>query len=324
MEKHEALTEIEEGYKRRVKLEYPTYNGKGFRYDMSSTEGCLVIPIFYGFEGLYPEYHVNQICWAFHSFLVNSNAVEKNIPMFFYIESLLWDDAVAQLKASGIPEARMIRWEAPRRLKKWKGQYFAQKLFTVLDPFFDTYGTVAMFEGDTYLGTAIQDRFDISNLFGKHKDPTNYATGGMREIYRGPRHSLYYGIKSREKSFKLWKSLVKKYLDLDIDEVHRSDGGFNAWVPRQLKSKFKNFVKKYAKYFGSEEDLNSLYVQWSGEPMEDVEEIWGVRVKRPGEGIIELCKAQDYLLFHLRMSRMQRDDDIEYFRRVIGQHKELK
>lgn len=331
MEKHESIADIQEAYKRRVKLDYPTYQGKGFSYDMSSTEGCLVIPIFYGFEGLYPAYHVNQICWAFHSFLVNSNAVEKNIPMFFYIEKLLWDDAVAQLKAAGIPEERMIQWEAPPRLKKYKGQYFAQKLFTILDPFFDTYGTVAMLEGDTYLATALLDRFDISNLFGKHKDPTNYATGLMKRrgesdehyLYRKPRITLYYGINDRDEAFALWKSLVKEHLGIETDHIQRTDGGFNAWVPRQLNPTFKSFVKKYAKYFGSEEDLNSLYMQWSGEAFEDVQEMWRLPIKRPGEGIVEVCQKFDYILFHLRMDRIQRDDDIEYFRRVIGQHKEL-
>ena len=62
MEKHEPIADIQEKYQRRVKLEYPTYNGKGFGYDMSSTEGCIVIPIFEGFEGIYPGYHINSTC----------------------------------------------------------------------------------------------------------------------------------------------------------------------------------------------------------------------------------------------------------------------
>ena len=266
------------------------------------------------------------MCWAFHSLLVNTNVIEKQIPLFFYIEEKLWEPAVAQLKKSGIPEERLIRWQAPPRMPQWKGQYFAQKLFTTLDPFFEPYGTVVMVEGDTFLATARLDKFDISNLFGKHSDPTNYATAMManeEHAHRKPRITLYYGIDDREKAFELWKSLVKKHLGIETEQVHRTDGGFNAWVPRHLNPKFKNFVKKYAKYFGSEEDVNSLYMQWSGEKFEDVQELWNIPIKRPGDGIMETCREHDYVFFHLRMNRIKRDDAIEYFKRVIGQHKEL-
>lgn len=314
----------EYGYKKRIKYKFPDYQGKGFRYDMSSTDGCIVIPIFYGFEGIYPEYHVNTICWAFHSILVNTNAIEKQVPLFFYIEKSLWEPAVLQLKKAGIPDDRLIQWQAPPRVPEWKGQYFAQKLFTILDPFFNAYNNVVMIEGDTFLSTATLKKFDISRLFDKLSDPTNYATAGMtKELERGPRYYLYYDLPDDDDAYYLWKSLVREHLGLETGKVHRSDGGFNAWVPKKLKPKFKEFIRKYAKYFGSEEDVNSLYVQYTGERMEDLNAIWDIRMTRPGPGINEICQQEDHIFFHVRLNRMTRDDDIEYFRRVIGQHKEL-
>lgn len=318
------MNEREYGYSKRVKHEFPEYQGQGFRYDMSSTEGCIVIPIFEGFEGVYPAYHINSTCWAFHSLLVNTNVIEKQIPLFFYIEQKFWEPAVAQLKRSGIPEERLIQWQAPPRLPEYKGQYFAQKLFTTLDPFFETYGTVVMVDGDTFLATARLDKFDISRLFGKLSDPTNYATAGMTEdLQRGPRFYIYYDLEDGEDAYELWKSLVREHLGLETDKVHRSDGGFNAWYPKTLKPTFKDFIRKYAKYFGSEEDVNSLYVQYTGERMENLNDIWDIRILRPGPGIDVICREESHIFFHLRIDRMKRDDDIEYFRRVIGQHKEL-
>lgn len=311
-----------EGYKKRIKYDFPNYEGKGFKYEMNSTEACIVIPIFYGFEGTYPAYHVNAACWGFHSYLVNTNVVEKGVPLFFYIERQLWEPAVLQLKKAGIPDNRLIQWSAPPRVKEWKGQYFAQKLFTVLDPFFDTYDMVMMPDGDLYLSTALTERFDISALFGRI-DPENYATYGMTEgLERSPRYSLYYDLPNAE-SFQLWQSLVKEHLGFETEQVHRSDGGLNAWCPRTLKADFKDFVRRYSKYFGSEEDVNSLYVQYTGHRLEDLRKVWDIKMVRTTPDLANYSRENSYFFIHSRPYRMPREDDVEYFRRLIGQHKEL-
>ena len=289
---------------------------------MSSTQGCLIIPFFEGLSGVYPEYHVGAGCWAFHSYLINSNVIEKQIPLFFYIERAVWELATTQLKAAGIPEDRMIQWQAPPR-EKWTGQFYAQKLYATLDPFFDAYGTVVMVESDIFLATATQEKFDISKLFNKHINPERYATAGMTEdLVRMPRHYLYYGLPDEE-SYALFQSLAKERLGIEVEQVHRSDGGFGAWSPAHLSDIFKEFVLNHARYFGSEEDVNSLYVQWSGERMDDLVDMWEVWLRRTGNNMAEVCDMYDYILFHIRSYRMPEENDRAYFRTVVGQNKTL-
>ena len=314
------------GYQKRVKYDFPKYQGNLFKYDMSSTDGCIVFPIFYGFEGIYPEYHVNLTCWAMHSFLVNTNIIEKKIPLFFYIERQLWEPTILQLKQSGIPDERFIQWTAPPRVPEWKGQFFAQKLYTILDPFFDNYDTIIMSDSDIFLSTATENQFDMSKLFGR-TDKRKYATYGMEKELRGgtgrtPRHALYYGLPD-EKSFELWKSLVFEHLGLKTEKVHRSDGGLNAWCPKELKNEFKTFIHKYAKYFGSEEDVNSLYVQYTGDRFEDLYEKWNIQMVRTTPELKNYTQEHDHFFIHTRPYRMPNTEDIEYFRKLIGQYKEV-
>ena len=310
------------GYQKRVKYDFPKYQGNLFKYNMSSTDGCIVIPIFYGFKGIYPEYHVNSICWAMHSFLANSNIIEKKIPLFFYIERQLWEPTILQLKQSGIPDERFIQWTAPPRVPEWKGQFFAQKLYTILDTFFDTYDTVIMSEGDIFLSTATTEQFDISKLLGR-TERKKYATYGMTEgLERSPRYGIYYGLPDEE-AFELWKSLVSEHLGLRTQKVHRSDGGLNAWCPKELKNEFKAFIRQYAPYFGSEEDVNSLYVQYTGDRLEDLSKRWDITMVRTTPELTDYAQKHNHFFIHTRPYRMPDTGDIEYFRKLIGQYKEI-
>lgn len=323
MENHQILTQNKNNYRKRNKIAFPEYDGKGFSYDMSATDGCIIIPLFYSFEGVFPDYHLNAISWAFHSWLVNSNVIEKQVPLFYYIEDRLWEQATEGLKALGIPEERCVHWTAPPRLPEYQGQYHGQKLFATVDPFFDAYDTVVMVEGDIYCATAIQEKFDVTHLFGKHTDPTKYAVLGMTDaLDRTARYNLYYTIETDD-IHAYWKALVKEHLDIETDKVHRSDGGFGAWVPQHLDPTFKNFVEDFAKYFGSEEDILSLFVQWSGERLNDLQDMWDIKMRRPGPSIEADMPAHKHVLFHLRPHRIPDEDHREYFRHTIGQHKEL-
>ena len=309
-------------YQRRVKYDFPDYQGKMFDYEYKTDfDGCIVYPLFYGCKDVYPAYHVNSACWAAHSFLVNSDVISKGVPIFFYIEEMLREKATEQLTHLGIPKTRMIYWKAPPRHPDYHGQFLAQKLYILADDRFLAFKNVIVPDTDLFLSTNGNDRYPIEKLWHR-KDRTKYATWGISEgLERGPRTYLYYGL-DHESSTELWKGIVKKHLRLETDMVHRSEGALNAFDLRHLDQDFIDFTQRYAKLFGSEEDTNSLYMQYREMRHEDLSDTWDIPMTRTVPDIKNY--PAEFFFIHTRPKRMPDPKDVEDYRHLIGQYKEVE
>ena len=74
-------------------------------------------------------------------------------------------------------------------------------------------------------------------------------------------------------------------------------------------------------YFGSEEDILSLYMQRSGECIENVGDAWDLRVANYLDDFNDYYENKDFFFSHLRPSKLPMESDIERFMRAIGSSK---
>ena len=136
-----------------TKFEFPNYISKPIEYDMSSTKGCIVLPLFCAERGQLPYKHVTSAFWAMNSFLVNSNIKEQKVPIYFYVEDVLYYSLPYVFENAGVTPDSILLYEPLQYPDKsdWKGRWLSQKLYACLDDRFDEYENVVMFDVDLFL-----------------------------------------------------------------------------------------------------------------------------------------------------------------------------
>lgn len=312
----------EDRYKQRVKFDFPKYCFQG-SYTMTSKTGCIVYPLYAAFEGVYPESHINSACWSAHSFWVNSDIINQNIPIYFYVEEDIFEEAYKQLISCNIPDPMILKYSVPDRSPRWGGQFISQSLYIVLDSFFEQYEHVVIPDTDLFLSTRHSDKlFEVSNLW-EREDLSRYASYGInKERLRAPKWDKYYELPV-ERGSELFKSLCKKHLGLETNKVHHILAVINSFSPQFLDSSFREFVDKYVHLFGSEEDVLSLYMQWSGNEVEDLGDTWKMSVANYLEQFNEYYDNSDFFLAHLRPAKLPTSNNLHRFDHSIGLHKEI-
>ena len=287
-----------------------------------SGEGCIVYPLYEGISGIYPEHHINSACWSAHSFLVNSDVIEQKIPVFFYVEDTIWSRAYKQLMSSCIPNPMVLHYRAPNRIG-WNGQWLSQSLCVVNNDRFKDYENVVVPDTDLFLSTRHEnEKLDISRLWNRI-DRTKYASYDIRpDRMREPKWDKYYE-KSTEEGKLLFRKLMQQRLKRDIMEVHHILAVINSFSPKELNPKFKEFVNDVVQYIGSEEDMLSVYMQWSGEDIEDIGFAWDLWVANYLHVFNDYYDNYDFFFSHLRPSKLPTEADTERFMQAIGRYKEV-
>ena len=312
----------EKRYEQRVKFDFPDYK-LTVQYQGASKAGCIVYPLYAAFEGVYPESHINSACWSAHSFWVNSDVINQNIPIYFYVEDNIFEDAYKQLTSYKIPDSMILKYRVPNRSPRWGGQFISQSLYIVLDSFFEQYEHVVIPDTDLFLSTRHSEKlFDVSNLW-EREDISRYASYDINKgRLRDPKWDKYYELPV-EHGAELFKSLCEEHLGMETNKVHHILAVINSFSPKFLDSRFREFVDKYVHLFGSEEDALSLYMQWSGNEVEDLGDTWKMSVANYLEQFNEHYDNSNFFFSHLRPAKLPTSNSLHRFEYSIGLHKEV-
>lgn len=309
-------------YKQRIKFDFPDYFSN-FDYEMGSKKGCLVFPLFIGFKDIVPTYHINSAFWAAHSFLVNSDIVEAQVPIYFYIEKQLWAVAEDQFRRSGIPESRFMLYERPNYTPAGDGQWFTQELYLILDERFDGYDNVLFFDTDLFLASAgSKNPFKISQLWERRDRRLMSTCNIVPYLSRNPRWGYFYELPEDE-GRKKWIRLAEQALGVRTERVHHSRGVIHSFCPEFLSPDFKTFIHTAVHLFGSEENTLSLYMQWSGKMLEDLIQTWCVPLVQSAEEMREAAQTATHFFTHIRRGLMEAPEDEAAWREYIGQERRL-
>lgn len=312
----------QERYQHRVKFDFSHYFSN-FDYEMCSKKGCLVFPLFLAYKDVIPTYHINSAFWAAHSFLVNSDVVAEQVPIYFYIEKQLWEVTEDQFRGSGIPESRFMLYERPDYTPAGNGQWFTQELYLILDERFDVYDNVLFFDTDVFLASAgYENPFQISQLWERRDRSLMSTCNIVPALRRKPRWDYFYELPEAEGQ-KKWIGLAEQALGVKTELVHQSRGVIHSFCPEFLSPDFKTFIHAAVHLFGSEEDILSLYMQWSSKILEDLIQTWCVPLANNAEEMRKAAQTASHFFTHIRKGLMEDSEDEAAWRDYIGQERKL-
>lgn len=312
----------ESDYEKRKKLEMPPYKGIDM-YFPTSQQGCIVYPLFCLFENVVPNYHINLTFWSAHSFLVNSNIIDRGVPIYFYVDRRLWDLTSQQFEDAGIPEPMVILFDLPER--KWNGHWFMPKMNIVLDDRFDDYENVILPDGDLFLASRhnltdeSRKMFDIRLLWNR-VDRSLFATSHISPDIRHPLNYHMYTELSEEESNQICAEWLKENFGFKVRSVHKSRAYLNAFCPKNLNHNYREFIRKCMPYFGDDEAVNSLYMQYTNKKLEDLIETWGIPVAENSSQMMDYQAAHEFFFMHIQRGAMNRRR-IPTWRHLMGQFK---
>ena len=300
------------------KFDMPVYTENGLQYDMTSRNGCIVFPIFRAMERRDPIEYVNSAFWAAHSFVINSDITERQVPIYFYVEDIVYESLKQLFEDSHIPErCILIREFTP---KCWYGSVLSKKLHTVLDDYFKKYENVILLDCDTFLAKAdTAPPLNIERLWYR-KDYSlfgSYDVGTEAKV----KTKVFWGCSDMndEEEYQAFKGIVRLHLNKEIDFVYGMNGYINAFSPPNIRQDYKDFVEKYIPIFYNDEVLNSIYMQTHNRPIEDIHRTWEIEVACRDEEFSRYMSSDMPFFIHTHVHRLAKPENVQAFRAGIGQ-----
>ena len=300
------------------KFDMRVYTKNSLQYKMTSKLGCLVFPIFRAIQGVDPIEYVNSAFWAAHSFVVNSDIVNKNIPIYFYVEDVVYESLKQLFEDAHIPEqCTLVRSLTP---KHWYGRIVSKKLHTVLDNYFEKYENVILLDCDTFLArTDTSLPLDIEKLW-KRRDHSVFGSYYVRtKLDTTPPIFCQVSDMSYEEEYQAFRGITRLHLKKEIDLTYNMGGYINAFSPPYIRQDYKEFVEKNIPIFYNEEVLNSLYMQIYNRNIENLTETWKIPVASTDQGILESLLSRNSFFIHADPRKIIKSESIKNFRLCTGQ-----
>ena len=302
-----------------TKFEFLNYISSPIEYDMSSTKGCIVFPLFCAEIGKLPYKHIISAFWAMNALLVNSNIKEQKVPIYFYVEKVLFYAIRHLFENAGVTPDMLLLYEPLQYPDKsdWKGRWLSQKLYACLDERFDEYEKVVMFDVDLFLARRDTDSlFDINRLW-KRQDRTKFAICYIRKD-NDKVPMLYHGDSKfdNEIEHELFRNRVYELFKKDIVKTYDSDGYIYSFCPNELNVHYKSFVAKYTHLFYNDEHINSLYMQCAYGELEDLDDVWDIILINNEDEFLNL--DANHFLTHIPKYKMTDSEVIDQWKKEIG------
>ena len=300
------------------KFNMRSYTKDSLQYKMTSKLGCIVFPIFRAIQGVEPIEYVNSAFWAAHSFVVNSDIVNKNVPIYFYVEDIVYESLKQLFEDAHIPkQCILVRSLTP---KHWYGRIVSKKLHTVLDNYFEEYENVMLLDCDTFLAkTDTSLPLDIDRLL-QRRDRSVFGSYNVRpNANTTPPIFCQVSDMSYEEEYQTFRGITRLHLNKEIDFTYNIDGYINAFSPPYIRQDYKEFVAKNIPIFYNEEVLNSLYMQIYNKNIENLMETWGIPVASTDQDILESLLSRAPFFIHADPRKIIKSENIKKFRLCTGQ-----
>ena len=254
-------------YYQRCKFYLPSYNLYSPNYNNSSRKGCIVLPLFQGWRGLQPEYHINSAFWVYHSLLVNSNAIDMRIPIIFYIEGHVFQDLhVRQMfEQSRIPIDRVWTFKKVETDNFYQ-YYLGTKMCPLWDSRFDKFDNVLIWDTDLFCATT-KEKMDLGRMF-KREMPTQPAA--IHVLPDNPKPFRFKETHDMEGEMAnyLADTITEDLTGKAIRECYTIGGCLHSFCPKEINSDYVEFYKKALPLIGDDELIVSLWSIANDEPVE--------------------------------------------------------
>lgn len=241
-------------------------------YSDNSKKLAIVIPLYLAnTENYFPEMLIKTALWVSKSLVENSDITEQRIPIFYFIETPIWERYGHVFEDVGVSKSRIRLFDAPphkgaTRMRISKGFYMMR------DEVLREYDCLIRFDADLFLGRAdkSQDKFPMSNFI----DDT-VATMWYNPIADTP----YTGKKwwwqktlsmpmSIEDSFDRVKTIIESKLPERCHITRKTlynamSGGVERYPMSNLPPDFEDFIFELEPILGDEELLLWLWTRYS-------------------------------------------------------------
>ena len=307
-------------YMERIKFYLPQYTCSYQKYNANSKEGCIVLPLFQGWNSINPEYHINSAFWVYHSFIVNSNIADVGIPIIFYVEDKVWayHDIKEMFKQANIPEHKV--WTFTKTPTKTVYRYYlGLKLSCLWDKRFDDFKNVLVWDTDLFVSCRTNKKLDVLSLFKREK-PTQPAALHVKPNDTKPFrfHETHdtRGHLAKELASTITLDLIGK----EYEGGYSIGGCIHSFCPGQIKSEFVDFYRRALPLIGDDEMIVSL---WSMAYNEEIEELDPIlpSIVYTADHLKNHNDKGDVFLCHLWSQSIETGADVENWKQCIGLRK---
>ena len=127
-------------------------------------------------RGRDPEYHINSALWVYHSFLQNSDIIDRRIPIVFYLDTACWlsEDVQAMFRNAHIPEENIVLFEPLNRTIST--YYLGMKMYPLWDDRFDKFDNVLIWDTDLFVASPNDEKVPMEMLLRREK---TISAGGV-------------------------------------------------------------------------------------------------------------------------------------------------
>ena len=307
-------------YAERCKLYLPSYTLLPIDRPTDSTEGVVVLPLFQAWNGRDPEYHINSAFWVRHSFLQNSDIIDRHIRIIFYVDIRCWLNEYIQemFRDAHIPDEDI--WVFKPFDRSIGRYYLGMKMYPLWDDRFDKFETVLIWDTDLFVASPGDGKVLMEHLLHRERrsqPAALHVQPGARKPFR-----LY-------ETHRLEGSALKRRQDemmMELCGTIYEEGGYSiggcvhSFCPGEIKESYKDFYRKALPLIGDDEMILSLWSIHEGEQVECLDPWYpGMAYEAIHQrGFIE--SGQPFLS-HLWLENIERSEDITEWRRTIGSRK---
>ena len=157
----------------------PSYPGK-------SKQAIVIFPLFFTHQRSHaPQaYYIKTACWARRTWLMYTDALELDIPIKFYVEDILYDEALPIFGENGIDESDIIQHDASGlNPPPDRGPVKAKCLACCRDKRFMDYDWTLISDADLFLCKGLASGYDkfpfFQSLFNREKD---FGCGSANDV----------------------------------------------------------------------------------------------------------------------------------------------
>ena len=218
-------------------------------YTAESRDLAVVIPLFQGLT--YNEKEIDCFVQtslaARHSIVANSDVVERGIPVYFFVEDIVYDRLAVPIIDSGIPPELVLKFSSLPPMSESVRGYLAKKLMVLDDLTLGEYQSFIVIDADMFIcRKSFGEKFRWEALEGENIGAWGF--GRTDDCWQDVPHywDKYHTISEASEQFHKSCETLNTLTSLDINEdttFKNTSGGLLRFV-NPLPDGFKDFVLK--------------------------------------------------------------------------------
>ena len=305
-------------YLERCKSYLPSYNVVNVRRDITSRDGVIVLPLFQAWSGVIPEYHINSAFWVYHSFLVNSNVIDRHIPIIFYVDRLCWSyKSVREMfHYANIPDD--IIWFFDPIPADSTRYYLGLKMSPLWDDRFNKFDNVLIWDADLFVAVPPgAQSLDVDWLFLRDKltqPAALHVNPDARKPFRMFESHRLSGEDAKTKQSEIMFDLCGEVYE---DGGYSIGGCVHSFCPSEIKESYKEFYRRALPVMRDDEMIVSLWSIHMGEEVECLD-AWFPPMAYEVDHMDGFIERKESFLCHLWVDSIGSFNHVSRWRDVIG------